>query len=48
MTEIENGEGGRKREREGRALPHGSVVDSAHITLLLCSMHPGRLRHAGM
>lgn len=48
MTEIENCEGGRKRERVGRALPHGSVVDSAHITLPLCSMHPGRLRHTGM
>lgn len=35
LYEGEIGEGGKKRETEGRALPRGSVVDSAHITLLL-------------
>lgn len=36
------------REGEGRALPHGSVVDIAHITLLPRSVLPGWLRHASM
>lgn len=35
ISEMENVE-----RREGRALPSGTVVDSAHITLLLCSIHP--------